>query len=240
MALNKEEITLKDAQLAEVRELLKKSNIYTDVTKILNAYNQSKELESDDIFCVNVSNGEKKFSMSKYMEARKSYESGKLQSEIDSLSKKISTHKYIMNKNRERDKELLKDLLFRSEKIGNFASLVDAKKEWINIIRKEYPDASPNSYVHSLEYFMELYKDLAISMEKACYRNKEDSSFAEKLNNKLEIDVSRKEENPDQGRDDFKFIMTKRKDFIKSLDKNKQKLKEISEQAVDNQNLWSK
>ena len=105
--------------MSEVQKMLQSSGIYVDITKITDAFDKSLEVEKDDIFCVQdpSQNGENKFSITKYMEARKLYDSGKIQAEIRELAKKVKEHKYILSKNREKDKESLEFLMDKSEKI---------------------------------------------------------------------------------------------------------------------------
>ena len=74
MALNREEVDFKNSVFLEgVREQLKKSSIYVDINKIIDAYEKERELEQDELFCVpsSSSNEDKKFSVSKFAEARK-------------------------------------------------------------------------------------------------------------------------------------------------------------------------
>ncbi|MBQ8424808.1 MAG: hypothetical protein IJX17_02150 [Clostridia bacterium] len=205
----------------EVQNMLQRSGIYVDITKIITAYDKSLEVEKDDIFCVQdpSSKEDKKFSVTKYMEARKLYDSGELQSEIRELAKKISQHRYIISKNREKDRESLEFLRSKSEKIRSCICYIDTKKEWNNIISDSYPNRNTGSYLHSLNHFVDIYKNLADTMEKTCQRHLGDKHFAEKLNDMLEADMKKTDVTADQGREDYQFALKTRSKFVGVLQK---------------------
>ena len=224
MAINKENASLYGNDLARVKDMLKSSSIYTDITAIIDAYEQEQSFEKDELFSSKNSEGDNKFNIVKYTEAKAFLDSGKIDKEIKELANRIKTHKYFIAKNREKDKLALDDITSKKAKIEEFASLIETKNTWNQIIGEAFPNSSKNSYIHSLPYFIDIYKDLANQMEKTCFRHLDNPEFALKLNNSLEKDMSSNEESSsEQGRSDYQFVLKVRKELIKSLEANKAK-----------------
>ena len=117
------------------------------------------------------------------------------------------------------------------DKIKKFTSLIETKNDWNRIISETYPQNKSNSYIHSLPYFIDIYKDLANNMEKTCVRHLDDPKFAQKLNDSLEKDMAHEDASSEQGRNDYQFVLAVRKQFIKSLEANKNKYLGQSEQS---------
>lgn len=221
MALNGEEFELKkEAELKKVKEMLSKSSIYSDINKIIDAYNAEQKLATDDLFASKTSEQDKKFNVVRYTEAKAFLDSGKLDREIKELQERLKSHKYFLAKNREKDKMALEDLSEKREKIKNLASLIDTKNDWNKIISDHYPVPNKNAFIHSMPYFVDIYKDLSINMEKICYRHIGDESFVKKLNDSIESDMASANGNSEQGREDYQFALKARKAFVEALESN--------------------
>lgn len=224
MALNKENFALKDKnELESVKNMLKDSSIYRNISSILNAYNLEQKLRNDELFSNRSSNGDSLFSVVKYVEAKRLLDSGKLQKEISSLEDRVKNHKYIIAKNREKDSQSLNDLVKKEDKIKTYVCLVETKNQWNKIVEEKYPSGERQNWVHSLDYFMDIYKDLSINLEKTCYRHLGDKNFVKKLNAEMESDLSNPETSTEQGKDDYTFALKAREAFVKILNENRAK-----------------
>ena len=224
MALNSEAFELKGGKdLDKVKTMLSKSSVYVEINKIIDAYEQEQTLEKDELFSVENSADEPVFSVVKYAEAKGLLESGRLKKEVSTLKERLNSHKYFLAKNKEKDREALAELVQKGDKIKEFISLVETKNSWTKIIDQNFPNKGKNTYVHSLPYFIDIYKDLAINMEKICYRHLDDEHFAEKLGQSLENDMAVADGNSEEGKTDYQFILQARKAFIEALEANKQK-----------------
>jgi len=231
MSLFNEEILQSDREQEKVREMLQKSSIYVDINKIIDAYDMASKLEHDEIF----SGKQVSLNDSRFIEIKKLIDSGSLQAEIDSLDKKVKTHKYILAKNREKDKDSLDDLKSKNNNFLNIVCYIGTKQEWNEIIKSSFPKSSSE---HSIGHFVDMYKDLSATMERTCSRHMDDSKFAEKLNNMLEQDMASDNGNSEQGREDYQFALRYRGAFVKTLERNQDKyLKNLSQMSNESENI---
>mgnify|MGYP006903487628 CR=1 FL=1 len=206
----------KSLELSETQRKLKsESEIYLDLTKIINAYNKEQELEKDEIFTLN-----DKFSLSKFSEARKLVSSGKFDSEINNLQQKINNHKYLLQKNEQKDRLMLKDMIENKNKIKLCATLLDTKREWYSILDKNLPKELKGNGGEAMIYnFVQTCKSLSESMENIASRHKYDDDFIKNLNNMLELSA-KSNSDLNNGGEAYKYTILLRQDLVNSLEIN--------------------
>lgn len=202
--------------LEKAKRMLESSSIYVDSNKIINAYNKELELEKDEIFSAENGN----FSLSKFSDARKLVSSGAFDTEINSLENKLRNHKYLLQKNEIKDRQMLGEIVATKNKIQLCAGLLDTKRDWYSILNKNLTNGSSEQ---TLKNMIETYKSLNNSMEEICARNLNDEEFAKKLNSMLE-DSANSNSGLDNGGENYKFAILIRKDLLNSLEKNYNKI----------------